>query len=137
MWGGAAALLLLVLAASFVLSGSSVSSAEAAAQARAENLASSVVEEQLTTDLLARDIDGTDYRDLTVRVQAGILSDDRFEVGDARSIYDWRRREMRESDAITVELVPRDWGLWVCAPPGERADVGDLEKYVTIESDLP
>src|SRR5262245_23937546 len=80
VWGGAAALLLFVLAASFVLSGSSVSGAEDEAQARAENLSASVVEEQLTPDLLTRDIGGTDYRDLTVRVQAGILSDDRFEV---------------------------------------------------------
>ena len=80
VWGGAAALLLLALAASFMLSGSAVSSAEARAQARAENLSASVVEEQLTPDLLARDIGGTDYRDLTVRVQAGILSDERFEV---------------------------------------------------------
>ena len=80
VWGGAAALLLLVLAASFVLSGSSVSGAELEAQQRAEGLASSVVEEQLTPDLLTRDIDGTDYRDLTVRVQAGILSDDRFQI---------------------------------------------------------
>jgi hypothetical protein len=80
VWGGAAALLLLALMASFVLSGSSVSGAEHEAQERAASLASSVVEEQLTPDLLARDIDGTDHRDLTVRVQAGILSDDRFEV---------------------------------------------------------
>ncbi|HET7929702.1 MAG TPA: hypothetical protein VFM40_09145 [Actinomycetota bacterium] len=80
VWGGAAALLLLVLLASFVLSGSSVSGAEREAQERAASLASSVVEEQLTPDLLTRDIDGTDHRDLTVRVQAGILSDDRFEV---------------------------------------------------------
>ena len=35
---------------------------------------------ELTPDLLARDIGGTDYRDLTVRVQADILSDDRFTV---------------------------------------------------------
>ena len=80
VWGGAAALLLLVLAASFVLSGSSVSSAEQQAQQHAQDVASSVVEEQLTPDVLTRDIDGTDYRNLTVRVQAGILSDDRFEV---------------------------------------------------------
>jgi hypothetical protein len=80
VWGGAAALLLLVFVTSFVLSGSSVSGAELEAQKRAEGLASSVVEEQLTPDLLTRDIDGTDYRDLTVHVQAGILSDDRFEV---------------------------------------------------------
>lgn len=80
VWGGAAALLLLALAATFVLSGSSVSGAELEATQHAEGLASSVVEEQLTPDLLTRDIDGTAYRDLTVRVQAGILSDDRFEV---------------------------------------------------------
>ena len=53
VWGGAAALLLLVLAASVVLSGSSVSGAELEAQRRAEGLASSVVEEQLTPDLLS------------------------------------------------------------------------------------
>ncbi len=80
VWGGAAALLLLPLLASFVLSGSSVSEAEREAQERAASLASSVVEEQLTPHLLTRDIEGTDHRDLTVRVQAGILSDDRFEV---------------------------------------------------------
>ena len=80
VWGGAAALLLLALAATFVLSGSSVSGAEQKATEHAESLASSVVEEQLTPDLLTRDIDGTDYRDLTVRIQAGILSDERFEV---------------------------------------------------------
>jgi chromosome segregation ATPase len=80
IWGGAAALLLLVLLASFVLSGSSVSAAEQQAQEHAASLAASVVEEQLTPDLLTRDIDGTDYRDLTVRVQAGILSDERFEL---------------------------------------------------------
>jgi len=80
VWGGAAVLLLLALAATFVLSGSSVSAAEQKATQHAESLASSVVEEQLTPDLLTRDIDGTDYRDLTVRIQAGILSDDRFEV---------------------------------------------------------
>lgn len=108
VWGGAAALLLLVLAASFVLSGSSVSSAEATAQAHAQNLASSVVEEQLTPDLLARDIDGTDYRDLTVRVQAGILSDDRFEVVriwrlDGALIYSTAQR-----DDVNGVVAPND-----------------------------
>ncbi len=80
LWGGAALLLLLVLVGSVFLSGSSVEGAERDAQARAESLSGSVVEEQLTSDLLARDITGTAYRDLTVRVQAGILSDDRFTV---------------------------------------------------------
>jgi hypothetical protein len=80
VWGAAALLLLLVLVGSVVLSGSSVAGAEQDAQLRAESLSGSVVEEELTADLLARDIGGTEYRDLTVRVQAGILSDDRFTV---------------------------------------------------------
>jgi hypothetical protein len=79
-WGGAALLLLLVLVGSVILSASSVAGAEQDAQVRAESLSGSVVEEELTPDLLARDIGGTDHRDLTVRVQAGILSDDRFTV---------------------------------------------------------
>ena len=78
LWGGAALLLLLVLLGSVVLSGSAVGGAEVDAQARAESLSGSVIEEEVTPDLLARDIGGTAYRDLTVRVQAGILSDDRF-----------------------------------------------------------
>jgi hypothetical protein len=69
-----------VLVGSVILSGSSVAGAEQDAQVRAESLSWSVVEEELTPDLLARDIGGTDHRDLTVRVQAGILSDDRFTV---------------------------------------------------------
>jgi hypothetical protein len=80
VWGGAVLLLLLVLVGSVVLSGSSVAGAEQDAQLRAESLSASVVEEELTPDLLIRDIDGTAYRDLTDRVQAGILSDDRFTV---------------------------------------------------------
>jgi hypothetical protein len=80
VWGGAALLLVLVLVGSVVLSGSSVAGAEQDAQVRAESLSGSFVEEELTPDLLARDIGGTAYRDLTVRVQAGILSDDRFTV---------------------------------------------------------
>lgn len=80
VWGGAALLLLLVLVGSVVLSGSSVQGAEADAQARAESLAASVVEEELTADLLTRDIGGTAYSDLTARVHAGTLSDDRFSV---------------------------------------------------------
>ena len=78
LWGGAALLLLFVLLGSVVLSGSSVGGAETDAQARAESLSGSVIEDAVTADLLARDITGTAYRDLTVRVQAGILSDGRF-----------------------------------------------------------
>jgi len=80
VWGGAALVLLLVLVGSVVLSGSSIAGAEQDAQVRAESLSRSVVEVGLTSDLLARDIGGAADRDLTGRVQAGILSDDRFTV---------------------------------------------------------
>ena len=52
------------------------------------------------------------------------------------AIYDWRHGQTATADSIAVELAPRDWALWVCAPPGERADAGDLRKYVTVDSDL-
>jgi len=78
LWGGAALLLLLVLLGSVVLSGSSVGGAEADAQARAERLSGSVIEEVLKPDLLVRDITGAASRDLTVLVRAVTLSDDRF-----------------------------------------------------------
>ena len=78
LWGGAAVLLLLVLLGSVVLSAASVGGAEADAQARAESLSGSVVEQELTPDLLVRDITGAASRHLTVLVQAVTLSDDRF-----------------------------------------------------------
>jgi hypothetical protein len=78
LWGGAALLLLLVLLGSVVLSGSSVGRAEADAQARAESLSGSFIEEELTPDLLARDITGAASRHLTALVQAVIRSDERF-----------------------------------------------------------
>jgi hypothetical protein len=53
-----------------------------------------------------------------------------------RDVYDWRRGAVQRAHVLEAELEPRDWALWVCAPPGERADAGDLTKYVTIESDL-
>jgi hypothetical protein len=53
-----------------------------------------------------------------------------------RAVYDWRQRSVHTNGALSVELAPRDWALWVCAPPGERADAGDLSKYVTVVSDL-
>jgi hypothetical protein len=52
------------------------------------------------------------------------------------SVYSWRRGQVDQVDAIQAELAPREWALWVCAPPGERADAGDLTKYVTVASDL-
>ena len=78
LWGASALLLLLVLLGSVVLSGSSVGGAEADAQARAESLSGSVIEKELTPNLLARDITGAADRHLTVLVQAVIMSDDRF-----------------------------------------------------------
>ena len=51
-------------------------------------------------------------------------------------VYDWRHGQATTADSIAVELAPRGWALWVCAPPGERANAGDLSKYVTVESDL-
>jgi hypothetical protein len=78
LWAGAAVLLLLVLLGSVVLSGSSVGRSEAEAQARAESLSGSSIEEELSPDLLARDITGAASRHLTVLVEAVTRSDDRF-----------------------------------------------------------
>ena len=85
LWGGAALLLLFVLLGSVVLSGSSVGGAEADAQARAESLSGSVIEEELKPDLLVRDMIGAASRDLTLLVQAVTLSDERF-----TSVRIWR-----------------------------------------------
>jgi hypothetical protein len=52
------------------------------------------------------------------------------------AVYDWRHRAVEVTDTLRVELAPRDWAMWVCAPPGERTDAGELTKYVTIPSDL-
>jgi hypothetical protein len=84
LWGGAALLLLIVLLGSVVLPDSSVGGSEAA-QARAESLSGSVIEQELTPDLLVRDITGAASRHLTVLVQAVTLSDDRF-----TSVRIWR-----------------------------------------------
>ena len=78
LWGGAALLLLLVLLGSFVPPGSSDGGSEADAQARAESLSGSFIEEGLKPDLLVGDIIGAASRHLTVLVQAVIRSDDRF-----------------------------------------------------------
>jgi hypothetical protein len=51
------------------------------------------------------------------------------------SVYAWRRGAVEPTDTLRAELAPRDWAMWVCAPPRERADAGDLTKYVTIPSD--
>jgi hypothetical protein len=63
---------------------------------------------------------------------------DLTEVGIAgsRDVYDWRARRRSLTSTLVADLAPRDWALWVCAPDGERADAGDLTKYVTVDSDL-
>ncbi|MFT3853401.1 MAG: hypothetical protein QM733_11780 [Ilumatobacteraceae bacterium] len=61
----------------------------------------------------------------------GTVSDS-LALGGPTEVYDWRARRVATTDALAAELAPRDWALWVCAPPGERADRGDLDKYVTV-----
>ena len=78
VWGGVAVLLLLVLLGSVVLPGSSDAEAQSDAQARAESLSGSFIEQELSPALLARDISGAALRHLTVLTQAVIRSDDRF-----------------------------------------------------------
>jgi hypothetical protein len=78
VWGGAAVLLLLVLLGSLVLPGSSDEGSEADAQARAESLSGSFIEQELSPALLVGDITGAASRHLTVLVQAVIRADDRF-----------------------------------------------------------
>ena len=70
------------------------------------------------------------------RVVADLLQLGDIGVLDDVSVYDWRRRTVSTTGSITAELAPRDWALWVCAPPGERANTGDVGKYVTVESEL-
>ena len=54
-----------------------------------------------------------------------------------RNVYDWRRGTVDDTGTLHAVLEPRQWALWVCAPPGERADSGDLTKYVTVPTDRP
>ncbi|MCU1400301.1 MAG: hypothetical protein JWN62_3410 [Acidimicrobiales bacterium] len=70
------------------------------------------------------------------RTIADTLLHDAIGLDRPCEVYDWRRGTVHTLDALTAELEGRDWSLWVCAPPGERADAGDLTKYVTIVSDL-
>ena len=77
VWGGITLLLLVLLVGSFLLSRGSIEESEQEAERRAEALAASVLFDQLTTDTVAGDILGPEYRELIIAVQAGILSDDR------------------------------------------------------------
>ena len=55
----------------------------------------------------------------------------------ARSVLDWRTGRVADADVLSATLEPRDWRLFVVAPPGRSAAEGDLTKYVTVPSDLP
>lgn len=77
---------------------------------------------------------------LNTATPAGRIDDELSlaEIGldGARHVYDWRRGRAATVAVLRGALEPRDWSLWVCAPPGERADGGDLGKYVTVASEL-
>ncbi|HEU4841607.1 MAG TPA: hypothetical protein VFT09_09200, partial [Ilumatobacteraceae bacterium] len=68
------------------------------------------------------------------RVVADELAVAELGLTGPQEVYDWRRGEVAATDLLAVELAPRDWALWVCAPPGARADAGDRRKYVMVES---
>ena len=58
-------------------------------------------------------------------------------IDGPRSVLAWRRRTLTEADRLEVALARRDWALFVVAPSGRSADSGDLDRYVTVPSDLP
>jgi hypothetical protein len=57
---------------------------------------------------------------------------DELRVDGSRSVLDWRSGALTRTERITLSLAPRDWRYFVVAPPGRRADDGDLSKYVTV-----
>ncbi len=57
---------------------------------------------------------------------------DELGIDGTRSVLDWRHGGLGDAHELTVTLAHRDWALWVVAPPGARADAGDLTKYVTV-----
>jgi hypothetical protein len=58
-------------------------------------------------------------------------------IDESRSTLEWRTGAVRQADSLRVALAPRDWAYYVVAPPGRRADDGDLRKYVTVPSQRP
>ncbi len=71
------------------------------------------------------------------RVVDDVLSLGEVGLDGERNVYDWRRGTVDDTGTLHAVLEPRQWALWVCAPPGERADSGDLTKYVTVPTDRP
>jgi hypothetical protein len=66
----------------------------------------------------------------------GVEIDDWFELDGARSVLDWRTGRVADTTKLDGALRPRDWALFVVAPPGHTADEGDVSKYVTVPSTL-
>jgi predicted nucleic acid-binding Zn-ribbon protein len=74
IWGVVSVVVGAALAMSFVLAGGAVSNAENDAKQRAEGYANSVLYKALTPGMVGQPIDGKDYGDVLVQVQAGILN---------------------------------------------------------------
>ncbi|HEY1740555.1 MAG TPA: Sip1-related alpha-galactosidase, partial [Acidimicrobiia bacterium] len=53
-------------------------------------------------------------------------------IDGARAVYDWRARTTGVASVVSAALDPRDWALFVVAPPGvsDPASAGDPTKYV-------
>ena len=85
LWGGVALAMLAILAVSFLMAGRALDGAEAAAQERAERYATSGVSSQIEPEQADDDIAGQAYRNLLLRVQAEIGSDE-----DVVAVRIWR-----------------------------------------------
>ncbi|MEM9747734.1 MAG: hypothetical protein AAF945_13640 [Actinomycetota bacterium] len=72
-------------------------------------------------------------------------STDRTPIGDGfgfdgdRFVVDWRSGDERIADRIDADLGPRDWALWLVAPPGVTSLPPDADpsRYVVVESAHP
>lgn len=113
---GLAVALLVVLGLSFLLSSTALEDEEGAAAQRAERLTSSVVAPGLTPELVTAEIEGTDYRDLLIRVQDEVLTQD-----GAVAVRIWTLDgELVFSSAGDVDrVVPRDQPQLEAAAEGE------------------
>jgi hypothetical protein len=76
LWGVLSLVLTGVLVVSLRLAGEAVGTAEQTARARAEDYANTVLYKALTPSIVAAPIEGREYGEVLLEVQAGILSDD-------------------------------------------------------------
>jgi hypothetical protein len=76
LWGVLSLVLAGGLVLSFRMAGEAVGTAERAARARAEDYANTVLYKSLTPSIVAAPIEGREYGEILLEVQAGILSDD-------------------------------------------------------------